>query len=71
VTWTFSFVYKRRLGAAGSMFVALRLVYLIFIKLLGAIALLLRSDVSKEAEILRHQPAVRSPGPDHRAPIVP
>ncbi|MEV0408580.1 integrase core domain-containing protein [Actinoallomurus sp. NPDC050550] len=39
---------------------ALRLVYLIFIKLLGAIALLLRSDVSKEAEILvlRHQLAV-------------
>jgi hypothetical protein len=40
--------------------VALRLVYLIFIKLLGAIALLLRSDVSKDAEILvlRHQLAV-------------
>lgn len=39
---------------------ALRLVYLIFIKLLGAIALLLRSDVSKDAEILvlRHQLAV-------------
>jgi hypothetical protein len=32
--------------------VALRLIYLIFIRLLGAIALLLRSDVSKEAEIL-------------------
>jgi transposase InsO family protein len=42
------------------MFVALRLVYLIFIRLLGALALLLRSDVSKEAEILvlRHQLAV-------------
>jgi hypothetical protein len=40
--------------------VALRLVYLIFIRLLGTLALLLRSDVSKEAEILvlRHQPAV-------------
>jgi transposase len=40
--------------------VALRLVYLIFIRLLGALALLLRSDVSKEAEILvlRHQLAV-------------
>ncbi|MCO5974973.1 hypothetical protein [Actinoallomurus soli] len=39
---------------------ALRLVYLIFIKLLGAMALLLRSDVSKEAEILvlRHRLAV-------------
>ncbi|MCW2863773.1 MAG: Integrase catalytic region [Actinoallomurus sp.] len=39
---------------------ALRLVYLIFIRLLGALALLLRSDVSKEAEILvlRHQLAV-------------
>jgi putative transposase len=37
--------------------VALRLVYLIFIRLLGTITLLLRSDVSKEAEILvlRHQ----------------
>jgi putative transposase len=40
--------------------VALRLVYLIFIRLLSAVALLLRSDVSKEAEILvlRHQLAV-------------
>jgi hypothetical protein len=40
--------------------VALRLVYLIFIRLLGALALLMRSDVSKEAEILvlRHQLAV-------------
>ncbi|WP_433171374.1 integrase core domain-containing protein [Actinoallomurus sp. CA-150999] len=39
---------------------ALRLVYLIFIKLFGTIALLLRSAVSKEAEILvlRHQLAV-------------
>ncbi len=39
---------------------ALRLVYLIFIRLLGAPALFLRSDVSKEAEILvlRHQLAV-------------
>jgi hypothetical protein len=45
------------LGPAGSVFVALRLIYLIFIRLLGALALLLRSDVSKEAEILvlRHQ----------------
>jgi hypothetical protein len=42
------------------VFVALRLVYLIFIRLLGAFALLLRSDVSKEAEVLvlRHQLAV-------------
>ena len=41
---------------------ALRLVYLIFIRLLGAPALLVRSDVSKEAEILvlRHQLAVLS-----------
>jgi transposase InsO family protein len=40
--------------------VALRLVYLIFIRLLSAPALLLRSDVSKKAEILvlRHQLAV-------------
>jgi putative transposase len=39
------------------VFVALRLLYLIFIRLLGTITLLLRSDVSKEAEILilRHQ----------------
>ena len=36
---------------------ALQLVYLIFIRFLGALALLMRSDVSKEAEILvlRHQ----------------
>jgi putative transposase len=42
------------------MRVALRLVYLIFIRLLGALALLLRSDASKAAEILvlRHQVAV-------------
>ena len=39
---------------------ALRLVYLIFIRLLSAPALLMRSDISKEAEILvlRHQLAV-------------
>jgi hypothetical protein len=42
------------------MFMALRLVCLIFIRLLGALALLLRSDMSKEAEVrvLRHQLAV-------------
>jgi putative transposase len=35
----------------------LRLVYLIFVRLPGALALLLRSDVSKKVEILvlRHQ----------------
>jgi len=40
--------------------VALRLVYLIFIRLISALGLFLRSDVSKEAEILvfRHQLAV-------------
>jgi putative transposase len=40
--------------------VALRLIYLIFIRLLDALALFLRSDVSKDAEILvlRHQLAV-------------
>jgi hypothetical protein len=32
--------------------VALQLVYLIFTRLLGALGLFLRSDVSKEAEIL-------------------
>ena len=38
----------------------MRLVYLIFIRVLGALALLLRSDISKDAEILvlRHQLAV-------------
>lgn len=43
-----------------SVSVALRLVYLISSKLLGAVSLLLRSDVSKGAEILvlRHQLAV-------------
>jgi hypothetical protein len=40
--------------------VALRLIYLIFIRLLDTLALFLRSDVSKDAEILvlRHQLAV-------------
>ena len=41
---------------------ALRLVYLIFVRLLGALALLRRSDASKKAEILalRHQLGVLS-----------
>jgi putative transposase len=40
--------------------VALRLIYLVFIRFLGALALLARSDISKEAEILvlRHQLSV-------------
>jgi putative transposase len=42
------------------VFVALRLAYLMLIRVLGALALLLRSDVSKNADILviRHQLAV-------------
>ncbi|MCW2947803.1 MAG: Integrase core protein [Actinoallomurus sp.] len=48
-----------------------RQIYLIFIRLLGAIALLLRSDVSKDAEILvlRHQLSVHGrPMTSHEPP---
>jgi hypothetical protein len=54
--------------------VALRLVYLIFIWLLSAPALIIRSDVSKDADVLvlRHRLAVlrRSPDPSRRGPVV-
>ncbi|MCU1656389.1 MAG: Integrase core protein [Pseudonocardiales bacterium] len=64
------------LGSARFWFVALPLIYLIFIRLLGALALLLRSDVSKEAEILmlRHQLSVlrrQVAGPNRRGPTGP
>jgi putative transposase len=61
VTWdSRSGAQIRSLGAAEYGFVALRLVYLIFIRVLGALALLPRLSVSKDAEILvlRHQLAV-------------
>lgn len=47
-------------GQAGSGFVALRLLYLILIRFLGALSLFVGSDVSKDAEILvlRHQLSV-------------
>jgi hypothetical protein len=59
------------LGPGEFGFVALRLIYLIFIRLLSFLALLLCSDVSKDGEILvlRHQSSdyvVRSPGPSCR-----
>jgi hypothetical protein len=53
VTWdSRSGAQIRSLGAAEYGFVALRLVYLIFIRVLGALALLPRLSVSKDAEIL-------------------
>jgi hypothetical protein len=56
----FSIGAQTRSGRGRTRIRALRLVYLIFIRLLGALALLPRSDVSKEAKILvpRHQLAV-------------
>jgi hypothetical protein len=50
------FPVRGQVRTTGCGFVALRLVYLIFIRPLGALALLLRSDVSEEAEILVLRP---------------
>jgi transposase InsO family protein len=60
MTWGFPFGRQAQRETGRMRFVALRLVYLIFIRFLGALALLIRSDISKEAEILalRHQLAV-------------
>jgi hypothetical protein len=75
VTWHSRSARRYGRGAAEYGFVALRRVYLIFIRFLGALALLPRSGASKDAEVLvlRHWRcyAVRSPGLGRRGPIGP
>jgi hypothetical protein len=60
VAWVSRSVGGRCSRRAGSMFVSLRLLYLIFLRILGRLALLARSDAAKQAEslVLRHQLAV-------------
>jgi hypothetical protein len=56
MTWGFPFGRQAQRETGRMRFVALRLTYLIFIRFLGALALLVRSDISEKAEtlLLRH-----------------